>query len=89
MPAARQYTKQITLHENETIHYIYTIYTLYENVIWSLLPGYMIRCDRHKSALEQTDVIWNFQDRCQMTRKYGLQNFMKIGWELPDWIPKS
>ena len=28
MPAARQYTKQITLHENETIHYIYTIYTL-------------------------------------------------------------
>ena len=33
MPAARQYTKQITLHENETIHYIYTIYTLYKNVI--------------------------------------------------------
>ena len=32
MPAARQYTEQITLHENEAIHYIYTIYTLYENV---------------------------------------------------------
>ena len=29
MPAARQYTKQIYNHENET----YTIYTLYENVI--------------------------------------------------------
>ena len=22
--------------------------------------------------------LQNFQDRCQMTRKYGLQNFMKI-----------
>ena len=31
----------------------------------------------------------NFQDRCQMTRKYDLQNFMRIGWELTDWIPKS
>ena len=53
MPAARQYTKQITLHENETIHY----YTLYENVIWSLLPGYMIRCDRHKSALSKHEML--------------------------------
>ena len=57
MPAARQYTKQITLHENETIHYIYTIYTLYENVIWSLLPGYMILCDRHKSALSKHEML--------------------------------
>ena len=24
-----------------------------------------------------------------MTRKWGLQNFMKIAWELTDWIPKS
>ena len=57
MPAARQYTKQITLHKNETIHYIYTIYTLYENVIWSLLPGYMIRRDRHKSALSKHEML--------------------------------
>ena len=57
MPAVRQYTKQITLHENETIHYIYTIYTLYENVIWSLLPGYMIRYDRHKSALSKHEML--------------------------------
>ena len=57
MPAARQYTKQITLQENETIHYIYTIYTLYENVIWSLLPGYMIRCDRHESALSKHEML--------------------------------
>ena len=37
----------------------------------------------------QNIFLQNFQDGCQMNRKEGLQNFIKIAFELTDWKPKS